>query len=368
MASLVGALVLVPRLGTEFVPKADFSETSIQFYTPVGSSLAITEARAKQVDAILREMPEVRFTLTTINTGSAAGRNYASVFVRLVDRKDRSRSVDQMSVPLRERLRQVAGITVTHVGLLDAIGGNKPISLSIQGTDIAELQRLTAALMAKMAAVPGLVDLDTSMKPPKPTVVVDVKRDAASDLGLSVGSITSTLRALVAGQTVGDWRAANDQTYDVKVRLAPEARDNPDDLARLGLVLGANADGSMRTVRLGQVADVRAGLGPNQINRRDLNRESEISANTSGRALGEVSADIRQILAATPLPPGYSYRFGGSTKDMQDSFGYAISALVMGVVFIYMILASQFRSFLQPLALMISLPLTLIGVVGALLL
>jgi HAE1 family hydrophobic/amphiphilic exporter-1 len=368
VASLVGALVLVPRLGTEFVPKADFSETSIQFYTPVGSSLAITEARAKQVDAILREMPEVRFTLTTINTGSAAGRNYASVFVRLVDRKDRSRSVDQMSVPLRERLRQVAGITVTHVGLLDAIGGNKPISLSIQGTDIAELQRLTAALMATMAAVPGLVDLDTSMKPPKPTVVVDVKRDAASDLGLSVGSITSTLRALVAGQTVGDWRAANDQTYDVKVRLAPEARDNPDDLARLGLVLGANADGSMRTVRLGQVADVRAGLGPNQINRRDLNRESEISANTSGRALGEVSADIRQILAATPLPPGYSYRFGGSTKDMQDSFGYAISALVMGVVFIYMILASQFRSFLQPLALMSSLPLTLIGVVGALLL
>ncbi|GCL61416.1 efflux RND transporter permease subunit [Pseudaquabacterium pictum] len=368
LASLVAALVLVPRLGTEFVPKADFSETSIQFYTPVGSSLATTEARARQVDAILREMPEVRYTLTTINSGNAAGRNYASVFVRLVDRKDRSRSVDQMSVPLRERLRQVAGITVTHVGLLDAIGGNKPISLSIQGSDIAELQRLTATLMARMATVPGLVDLDTSMKPPKPTVVVDVKRDAASDLGLSVGSITSTLRALVAGQTVGDWRAANDQTYDVKVRLTPEARDNPDDLARLGLVLGANTDGSMRTVRLGQVADVRAGLGPTQINRRDLNRESEITANTSGRALGEVSAEIRQILADTPLPPGYTYRFGGSTKDMQDSFGYAISALVMGVVFIYMILASQFRSFLQPLALMSSLPLTLIGVVGALLL
>jgi HAE1 family hydrophobic/amphiphilic exporter-1 len=372
LASLVGALLLVPRLGTEFVPKADFSETSIMFYTPVGSSLATTEARARQVDAILREMPEVRYTLTTINTGNAAGRNYASVFVRLVDRKDRSRSVDQLSLPLRQRLQQVAGITVTHVGLLDAIGGNKPISLSIQGTDIAELQRLTTTLMARIAAVPGLVDLDTSMKPPKPTVVVDVKRDAASDLGLSVGSITSTLRALVAGQTVGDWRAANDQTYDVKVRLAPEARNNPDDLARLGLVLGGNAavaaDGSMRTVRLGQVAEVRNGLGPTQINRRDLNRESELSANTSGRALGEVSADIRRILDATPLPPGYSYRFGGSTKDMQESFGYAISALVMGVVFIYMILASQFRSFLQPLALMSSLPLTLIGVVGALLL
>ena len=367
LATLVVALALVPRLGTEFVPKADFSETTITYYTPVGSSLITTEVRAAQVDAILRAMPEVRYTLSTINTGNAAGRNYVSVFVRLVDRQQRTRSVNDLSTPLRTRLNQVAGITVTHVGLLDAVGGGKPISLSIQGTDLQELQRLTNTAMAKLATVPGLVDLDTSMKPPKPTVVVDVKRDAASDLGLSVGSITSTLRALVAGQTVGDWRAANDQTYDVKVRLAPDARSNPDDLARLGLVLGANTDGSMRTVRLGQVAEVRTGFGATQINRRDLNRESEITANTDGRALGQVSADIRKILDVTPLPPGYSYRFGGSTKDMQESFGYAISALVMGVVFIYMILASQFRSFLQPLALMSSLPLTLIGVVGALL-
>ena len=368
VATLVGALLLVPRLGTEFVPKADFSETSVTFNTPVGSSLATTEARAQQVDAILREMPEVRYTVATINTGQAQGRNQVSVFVRLVDRHQRQRSADQMSVPLRDRLNQVAGITVTHVGLLDAVGGNKPISLSIQGPDLVELQRLTHRMMGQLAQVPGLVDLDTSMKPPKPTVAIDVKRDAASDLGLSVGSVTNTLRALVAGQTVGDWRAANDQTYDVKVRLAPEARDKPADLARLGLVLGANADGSMRTVRLSQVADVRSSTGPTQINRRDLNRESEISGNTAGRALGEVSTDIRKILDATPLPPGYSYRFGGSTKDMQESFGYAVSALALGVVFIYMILASQFRSYLQPLALMSSLPLTLIGVVGALLL
>ena len=368
VATLVGALLLATKLGTEFVPKADFSETSVTFNTPVGSSLATTETRAQQVDAILREMPEVRYTVATINTGQAQGRNQVSVFVRLVDRQQRQRSADQMSVPLRERLNQVAGITVTHVGLLDAVGGNKPISLSIQGTDLVELQRLTNRMMGQLAQVPGLVDLDTSMKPPKPTVAIDVKRDAASDLGLSVGSVTNTLRALVAGQTVGDWRAANDQTYDVKVRLAPEARDKPADLARLGLVLGANADGSMRTVRLSQVADVRTSTGPTQINRRDLNRESEISGNTAGRALGEVSADIRKILDATPLPPGYSYRFGGSTKDMQESFGYAVSALALGVVFIYMILASQFRSYLQPLALMSSLPLTLIGVVGALLL
>ena len=367
LSTLVGAIALLPMLGTEFVPKADYSETNLSYYTPVGSSLASTEARARQVDAILREMPEVKYTLSTINTGQAAGRNYVSVFIRLVDRKDRKRSVDEMSVPLRARLNALAGITVTHVGLVDSVGGGKPISLSIQGTDLVELQRLTTTLMAKLAKIPGLVDPDTSMKPPKPTVAIEVRRDAANDLGLSVGSITNSLRAMVAGQTVGDWRAANDQTYDIKVRLAPASRDNPQDLGRISLVLGSNPDGSSRNVRLSQVADIRAGFGATQVNRRDLNRESELSANTDGRSVGEVSTDVRKLIAATPLPPGYSYRFGGSTKDMQESFGYALSALALGVVFIYMILASQFRSFLQPLALMSSLPLTLIGVVGALL-
>jgi len=358
---------MLKQVGTEFVPKADFSETNLSYYTPVGTALATTEARARQVDAILRELPEVKFTLSTINTGQASGRNYVSVFVRLVDRKDRQRSVDQMSVPLRARLNQIAGITVTHVGLLDAVGGAKPISLSVQGPDLVELQRLTNQLSTSLVNIPGLVDLDSSMKPAKPTVAIDVKRDAASDLGLSVGAITSTLRALVSGQTVGDWRADNDQVYDVKVRLAPQARASNEDLARLSLVTATSADGTVRSVRLGQVADVRNSTGATQINRRDLNRESEITANTSGRALGEVSADIRSVLDATPLPPGYSYRFGGSTKDMAESFAYAVSALALGVVFIYMILASQFRSYLQPIALMSSLPLTLVGVVGALL-
>jgi HAE1 family hydrophobic/amphiphilic exporter-1 len=237
----------------------------------------------------------------------------------------------------------------------------------LQGTDLKELQRLTDELTARMRQVPGLIDLDTSMKANKPIVAVEVRRDAAADAGLSVGAITNTLRTLVAGETVGQWRSGADQTHDIKVRVAPQHRDNVEDLARLGLSVGTAADGSPRVVRLSQMADLRLGLGANQINRRDLNREVEVTANTAGRALGEVSGDIRRILEATPLPAGYSYRFGGSTKDMQDSFGYALSALALAIVFIYMILASQFRSFLQPVALMASLPLTLIGVVGALL-
>jgi hydrophobic/amphiphilic exporter-1 (mainly G- bacteria), HAE1 family len=363
----VGSIFMVPLLGTEFVPKSDFSETTLSFYTPVGSSLELTETRTRQVEAIIREFPQVRYTLSTINTGNAQGKIYASVYIRLVDRKDRKLGVDAMSVLLRERLRRVPGITVTHVGLLDSVGGNKQILFSIQGADTAELERLTRLALDKVRAIPGLVDLDSSMKPNKPTLDVQVKREVASDLGLSVGQIGTSLRTLVAGQTVGNWRAPDDQTYDVNVRLAPLARNTPADLNLLPFIVGTNADGSPRIVRLNQVAQVVESTGANQINRRDMSREVSISANVSGRSAGEVSTAIKTAMDTIAMPPGYNYKFSGSTKDMAEAFSYAISALVLAVVFIYMILASQFKSFLQPLALMTALPLTLIGVVLALL-
>ncbi|MDP2264658.1 MAG: efflux RND transporter permease subunit [Hydrogenophaga sp.] len=367
LATFVGSIFIVPLLGTEFVPKADFSETQLSFHTPVGSSLQTTEAKARQVEAVLREFPEVKYTLTTINTGNAQGTIYASVYVRLVDRAERSLSADAMSARLRERLRSVPGITVTHAGLLDPVGGNKQIEFSLQGDDLAELERLTAQVMERIRPIVGLVDLDASVKPDKPTVDVRLRRDIASDAGLNVGAVASSLRTLVAGQTVGNWRAQDGESYDVNVRLAPAERARTSDLAQLPFVVGSAPDGTARVVRLVQVAEVVESTGPNQINRRNLNREVAINANVYGRSAGEVSAEIRQVLDGTSLPPGYRYEFGGSTKNLQESFGYAVSALALAVIFIYMILASQFQSFLQPLALMTSLPLTLIGVVLTLL-
>ncbi len=367
IATFVLAIVLVPLLGTEFVPKADYSETTVNFYTPMGSSLEATEAKTRQVEAILREYPEVRYTLSTINTGTAIGKSYTSIYVRFVDRKLRNRSVDTVAALVRQRLAQVPGISVTHVGQLDAVGGNKQIEFSLQGTDLKELERLSRTVMQRLREIPGLVDLDSSVKPDKPTFDIVVHRDAALDLGLNVGSIGDQLHNLVAGKTVGNWRAKDDQTYDVNVRLAPMARNTPEDLQRLPFVIGQAGDGTMRVSRLNQVASVQEGVGPNQINRRDLLREVNISANAYQRSTGEISNDIRQVMSQISLPPGYRYVFGGSTKNMQESFGYALSALALAIIFIYMILASQFKSFLQPLALMTALPLTLIGVVLALL-
>ena len=359
----VASVALVPLLGTEFVPKSDFSETTVNFYTPVGSSLEVTEARARQVEGIIRSFPEVRYTLTTINTGNAQGKIYGSTYVRLQDRQLRQRGIEEIAVLLRDRLRSVPGVTVTQVGLGDSASGAKQIQFSLQGPDGRELERLAQTAMPLLRQVPGLVDLDSSAKPDKPTLEVRIKRAVAADMGLGLAQIGNSLRVLVAGKTVGTWRAPDDQTYDVNLQLDPQARMQPQDMERLPFAIGSNADGSSRVVRLNQVAEVVAATGSNQINRRALQREVSINANVSGRSAGEVSADIRKVMDSMALPDGYSYQFSGSTKDMAESFAYAISALALAVIFIYMILASQFKSFLQPLALMTALPLTLIGVV-----
>ena len=366
LASLLLSFVLLGGVGKEFVPKADLSETQINFYTPVGSSLEVTEARTRQVDELLRRFPEVRYTVSTINSGFAAGKNYASVYVRLSDRKERERSIADLATPMREALASIPGITVTNIGQTD-LGGGKSLQFSLQGTDLKDLERLANGVMARLREIPGLVDLDSTLKANKPTLSVDVRRDAAADVGLNVNSLAGTLRTLLAGTTVGNWRAPDGENYDVIVRLAPQSRDAVADLQRMPINVAAAADGSPRVVRLSQVADVTPSTGSNQINRRDLSREINIDANALGRSSGEVSADIQKVLEDTAFPPGYRYSFGGSTKNMRESFEYAVGALALAIVFIYMILASQFKSFLQPLALMSSLPLTLIGVVLALL-
>ncbi|KIF81780.1 efflux RND transporter permease subunit [Noviherbaspirillum autotrophicum] len=370
LATFVGgcAIPMTGLIGSEFVPQADYSETGVMYYTPVGSSLEFTESKARQVEAVLREFPEVRDLYTSINTGTVQGKNYATTYVRLVPRAERKRNTYEMGIPLRNRLAQIAGITVTHIGSLEGVGGdNKQIRLSLLGTDLDQLAKLSAEAQRKIRAIPGVVDLDSSLKPNKPTISVTPKRDLGGDLGVGVAQIGGALRPLLAGEAASSWRAPDDENYDVNVRLAPSDRSGIDDLSRLMLSSSqTNTDGTPKMVPLRQVANIEPSTGANQINRRDLRREVELSANVVGRSAGQVSADIKAALDAMNWQPGYRYQIGGSAKNMQESFGYALSALALAIIFIYMILASQFSSFLQPVAIMSSLPLTLIGVFLAL--
>jgi len=366
-ASLVGAFALVPLVGSEFVPEADLGELMVQMNTPVGSSLELTRHKVEQVQAALRELPEVKYTYATINTGTALGKNYATIFAKLTDRRDRKLSQKQLQAPVRERLSRIAGVNVTYVGAYNAVSSGKALQVSVQGPDIRELERLSNEVMDIMRATPGTADLDTSLKQAKPTIAVRINRELASDLGVGVEKIGAALRPLLAGEAASTWRAPDDESYDVTVRLAKTDRSTAADLERIYVASAqTNPDGTPRMVALRQVAELVPTVGASQINRKDLTREALVSASAAGRPAGDISKELRAGLERMEWPAGYRYVMGGSTKDIQETTGYAATALMLAVVFIYLILASQFASFLQPLAIMASLPLSLVGVLGAL--
>ena len=368
VASFLGAFPLMKFLGSEFVPEPDLSELQVQFRTPVGSSLELTQAKARQVGAALREFPEVKHTYATVNTGFALGKHSANMFLQLVPRKERKRSQNDLTQPMRERLSRIAGIELTQLGAFKSVSSGKPVQVSLLGQDRAILDALALKVMDAVRDVPGAVDMESSNQAAKPQISIDVKRELASDLGISVGQIASTLRPLLAGQAVGNWRAPDDQYYDVTVRVSRADRAQPEDLARVPLASNQlDANGAPRMVRLREVAGMRSGTGAQQINRKEQLREVLISGNAFGRPSGDVASDVKQRVEAIALPPGYRTLMGGSSKDIQESMSYAGQALVLAVIFIYLILASQFGSFLQPAAIMMSLPLSLIGVVMALL-
>jgi hydrophobic/amphiphilic exporter-1 (mainly G- bacteria), HAE1 family len=367
LLSMVAAIAMSGKLGKEFVPQADNNEFYLQFYTPVGSSLELTQTKVKQVEAAMRDMPGVEFTYATINTGVVQGKNYATVFSRLVSRNQRQLSVQQMRAPVRARMAQIPGITITDAGTLSSVGSGKPVQVSVQGPDLAVLEKIAEQAKQVIQRQAGVVDLDTSSKPAKPTISVNINRELASDLGVSVGQISAAMRPLLAGESASTWRGPDDENYDVKVRLPRTERNTIGDLERLAIVSNlVEPDGTPRMIALRQVAQFTQGVGPTQVNRKDLTREILISANVDGAASGSVGEAVKREVEAIPLPPGYRFATGGATKDMIESLGFAAQALALGIIFIYMILASQFGSFTQPIAIMMALPLSLIGVVMAL--
>jgi hydrophobic/amphiphilic exporter-1 (mainly G- bacteria), HAE1 family len=371
LIALISLGVCIPlsgKLGKEFVPQPDNNELYLQYYTPAGSSLEFTETKARQVEQLLRATAGVTQTYTTINTGITQGKNYATTFARLVPRNLRTMSVLQMRAPLRTQIASIAGVTLTDIGNLSSVGSGKPIQISIQGPDLKQLEKIAAQFTEKLRQVPGIVDVDSSSKAAKPIVEVQIDRVAASDAGITIAQIAAATRPLLAGEITTTWKAPDDENYDVRVRLARQDRNSVADLERLMITSSLSDTDGPRSIALKQIARFYPALGPSQINRSDLTREIRLSANAQDRPPGSVGQEVEAIQAEmTPaMPPGYRFVTGGATKDLKESSGFAVQALALGVIFIYMILASQFGSFTQPIAIMASLPLSLVGVILAL--
>ncbi|WP_151964337.1 efflux RND transporter permease subunit [Acinetobacter oleivorans] len=367
--SLFAALGLSKLIGTEFVPTPDKGEVRIQFETPVDASLEYTQAKLHQVDQIIRQFPDVVSTYGVVNSEVDSGKNHAGLGVTLKPKQERSSDLNTLNNEFRDRLQSVAGIRVTSVAAAqDSVsGGQKPIMISIKGSDLNELQKISDRFIAEMEKIKGVVDLESSLKEPKPTLGVHINRVLASDLGLSVSQIANAIRPLIAGDNVTTWEDRDGENYDVNVRLNENKRMLPQDVQNLYLNSNkTNATGQNILVPLSAVATTEEKLGASQINRRDLEREVLIEANTSGRPSGDIGQDIDKMQKAFKLPAGYTFDTQGANADMAESAGYALTAITLSIVFIYIVLGSQFNSFIHPAAIMTSLPLSLIGVFLAL--
>ncbi len=358
--AFVGGLALFPVVGAEFVPPADNSEVQVDLELPVGTPLDRTAEKIAQVDAVLRTFPEVIGTYGTVNSGTNSGENAASIIVRMTGPLEREETPTTLTPALREALVAIPGVKF-RVGAAGGLGGGvaTPIEIKIFGEDLDVLTRLSRQLADDLAARPGFADVRTSLDDPQPTIGIRIDRDAASDLGVSLAQVGQALSPMIAGQTVSDWTAPNGDSYDVLLRLPEEVRN---DASRLGsLPVATNADGT-GVVRLDQIAVVEESRGPGEITREGRERSVQVTSGLDGLDIRTAQPQIQEALAALELPPGYRTGFGGDSEQIAESGASAAAALLLAVVFIYLVLASQFGSFVQPLAIMSSLPLAIIGV------
>ncbi|MBC7671737.1 MAG: efflux RND transporter permease subunit, partial [Polaromonas sp.] len=363
VASFVVAIGLqVAFGGFGFVPTSDRSELTVSVEAPPGSSLEYTRVMAEQVARQLRAHPEVVYTYTTVGSASGSGGvDIGSVYVRLKDKKDRSISQTDFGRKIRRELRARADMNAYILEAGGPGGGMKPLQLQLQGNDQAILNSLADSIAKIVRTVPGAVDVGLSTKGDKPELKVSINRGLAGSLGVTVGQIAQALRPAFAGVDAGNWVDASGETRYVRVRLPQRLRESPADIATIPIVIPGGA-----VVPLGQLATITSSTGPAQIDHLDRRRVVTIGANIEG-SIGNVNSAVQARLKAFRLPDNYRIVTGGQARDQAQVFGSIFTALGTAVMLMYLILVVQFGSFLDPLAILSSLPLSLIGVVLALL-
>ncbi len=366
IGSFVGALAMpaLGLLGGEFFPVSDNSEFVISIETPPGSNLAYTSRKTEEISALARSIPGVAHTYATIG-GTSGAVDEGRVYVALIPKAERDQHQETIARTLRQRFKEVGGVVASIQ--TSGFDNQKQMQFQVRGPDITVLGRIADQVMAAARTVPGAVDVGLSTRGQKPELDVRIDRALAGALGIRVADVAMALRPAFAGVDAGDWVDPTGKTRDVRVRLAPEARNRATDLASLPLAV-PNAQGQPTTVPLGQVAEIRPSLGPARIDHLDRERVISVQANTEGRPLSDVVGEIEAKVRAIPLPAGYVITTGGQSEEQREVFGRILTALGIAVLLMYLVLVVQFGSFLDPLAIMLSLPLSLIGVVGALML
>ena len=360
--AFIGSLALAAfAIGSEFMPQTDEGLISVSFEGRTGNRLATTIEDISPVEQLIIKHPEVVSVLTTIGDGSNAVTE-GTISVRLLDLSERELGADSLVKIIREELKDLPGYFFSvSMGESGPGGGDQPIAYSVQGHDREKIDAYAEELMDKIRDIPGIVDLKSSEEIGKPELRVNLNRDLISDLKVNVSDVAMTLRTYIDGEKVGRYKEDDDE-YDIRLQVADEYRHNINYLGMLAVPSGKELPGRDRfIVPLSQIADIQAASGPSEIKRYDRIREIRVSAGNADRPTGDIRNDVQLIIDSMKIDPGYSIGAVGEAEFMAESFQQIFVALFLAIIFIYLVLASQYDSFVDPLSIMVSQPLAIIG-------
>jgi multidrug efflux pump subunit AcrB len=357
-ATFVGAIALqVTMGGSSFLPKQDIGLIKVEVRTPSSSSLAYTRSKMSKVSEIALGVKDVKATNVNVNLSGG------SIYVDIGKRSERGRNAQDIGSELRQKLAGMVGGEFTVIDDFSN-NGRKPVQIDFIGPDSRKLMEITSEFMEKLRQVNGAVDVGLSEQDPKAELQIELNRGLANSMGISAGDAAQSLRVAFAGIEVGDWVDPTGETRDVALRLHPLDRLSPQNIERLPI----SVPGTGQMVPLEQIAKITMGKGPAAIRHLNAMRTISVTANVEGRSAGEVNKDAQKIAREMNFPPGFGMDVGGAGKDQNEVFGAMGIALLSGIGLMYLVLVMQFGSFTAPGAVMLSLPLSLIGVVLGLLL
>ncbi len=373
---LVGSLLLIPKIGTEFMPKMDMPMQVLKIRLPSGTSLEETNIICSRLEDILSEIKEVKYFMVdagvmdggmaSSDQTSPSGVNEATIFFRLVDKEDRERVSDEIMEEVRSKVPDLKNLEVTVVDMSSQMSGSgesAPVTIKLYGKNLTQMREICDEIAEKIKPIEGIRDVNNSLKAQQPERHIIVDRDKAFRYGLTVAQIGSAIRTSTLGTKSGIFREENGDETDIRVRLKEESRNSLQEIENISISspLGFS-------VPLKQVAEIKEGYGPLKIEREHQIRKATVTANIFDRDLGSTIKEVKESISDIQknLPSGYFIEYGGSYKDMKDSFKSLIQALLLAIVLIYVVMASQFESFSQPFIIMFTMPLAIIGVILAL--
>ncbi|MDR2296358.1 MAG: efflux RND transporter permease subunit [Clostridiales Family XIII bacterium] len=361
LALLLLSAALIGMVGGVLLPTSDEGSLSIDVEMPYGTTVADADRIVSEIEAyVSANVPELTGCATQIGGGGLfgeSGANTASLTVNLTDKRDREKSTAEIVRRIADDLSGVVGaqVTVTETSSMSMSMGGNPISVSVQGDDLDTLRRIATDFEDILRAVPGTMNVENSMEDGNPEIRVLIDRRSAAVYGLTAYQLAQSLRAALSGTTATTLKSGGEET-DIVLSLNGEYGASVENMLQIELTAPTG-----QTVTVGEIADVVYDNSPAQIDREDQVRTATISAGVTGRDLQSVSADTETALSAYRMPEGYTWRIGGETEEMVESFTSLFYALLLAILIIFMILAAQFESLIQPLIIMLAIPFALTG-------